>query len=31
VIAMVDTCDKRSAEVFDALQPKRPWWKVWGG
>jgi hypothetical protein len=28
VIAIVDTCDKRSAEVFEALKPKRPWWKV---
>lgn len=26
VIAIVDTCDKRSAEVFEALRPK-PWWR----
>lgn len=31
VIAITDACDKRSAEVFEALQPKRKWWKPWGG
>ena len=30
VVAMVDACDKRSAEVFDALQPKRKWWQFGG-
>jgi hypothetical protein len=27
VIAIVDACDKRSAEVAQALKPKRPFWK----
>lgn len=30
VIAIVETCDRRSVEVFTALQPRRPWWNVWG-
>jgi hypothetical protein len=29
VIAITETCDRRTAEVAKALEPKRPWWKVW--
>lgn len=31
LVQIIDACDKRSAEVFTALQPKRKWWKAWGG
>jgi hypothetical protein len=28
VIAIAEACDRRSAEVLAALQPKRPWWRL---
>jgi len=27
IIAMVDACDKRAAEVVEALKPKKRWWR----
>jgi hypothetical protein len=27
-IEITEACDRRSAEVFAALQPKRPWWRI---
>lgn len=30
IISIVETCDKRSAEVAQALAPKKPWWKRLG-
>jgi hypothetical protein len=29
VIAITEACDKRQAEVAAALEPKRPWWRLW--
>jgi len=28
IIAMVDACDKRAAEVVEALKPKKSWWRL---
>lgn len=31
VIAIADNCQAQQLKTQQQLQPRRPWWKLWGG